>query len=144
MTEGEEGKLEEAERGDRALRSIALFVEETGILSLPHDAQRALSLPIWSVSHNQFGGATKQRPIPCETATVQPSQILEILVRNSPIRSGKPLVPRTPPFSQRRENKCPIKKRLTRRLAATVGSSFCSFAAPESLLAENIDENSHK
>ena len=23
-------------------------------------------------------------------------------------------------------------------------SSFCSFAAPESLLAENIDENSHK
>jgi hypothetical protein len=50
----------------------------------------------------------------------------------------------TPPFSQRRENKCPIKKRLTRRLAATVGSSFCSFAVPESLLAENIDENSHK
>jgi hypothetical protein len=35
MTEGEEGKLNKAERGDRALRSIALFVEGTRILSFP-------------------------------------------------------------------------------------------------------------
>jgi hypothetical protein len=85
MTEGEEGKLDEAERGDRALRSIAMFVERTSILSHPNNAQPVLSLPRWSFSHNQFGEATKQRPIPSQTATVQPSQILDTLVRNSPI-----------------------------------------------------------
>jgi hypothetical protein len=86
MTEGEEGKLDEAERGDRALRSIAMFVERTSILSHPNNAQPALSVPSWQSSHNQFGEATNRRPIPCETATVQPTLILDTLVRNSPIR----------------------------------------------------------
>jgi hypothetical protein len=62
MTEGEEGKLEAAERGDRALRSIALFVEGTIVLSFPNDTQRALSLPPSLGRDKHFGEATNQHP----------------------------------------------------------------------------------
>jgi hypothetical protein len=70
MTEGEEGKGNKAERGDRALRSIALFVEGTIVLSHPNIAQPALSLQGPICIHNQLGEATNQRPIPGKTATV--------------------------------------------------------------------------
>jgi hypothetical protein len=48
-----------------------------------------------AIQPNQFGEATIRRPIPRKTATVQPTLILDTPIRNGPIRSGKPLVPRT-------------------------------------------------
>ncbi len=95
---------------DRALRSIALFVERTLIPSRPNNAQPALSLPGWQSNHNQFGEATNQPPIPCETTTIQPTLILDPLVRNSPIRSGQPLVPRTPAMTEGEELKVTVAK----------------------------------
>ena len=106
---------------DRALRSIALFVERTPVLSHSNNAQTALSLPKRQSSHNQFGEATSRRPIPCETATVQPTLIIDTIVRNGPILSDKPLVPRTTPVSRCEELKGGYRTRLIEHSVAPVG-----------------------
>jgi hypothetical protein len=115
MTEGEERKLDEAERGDRALRSIALFVEKTSVLSHPNIAQPALSLQGPICIHNQLGEATNRRPIPSKTGTVQTTLILDPLVRIRPTRLGQPLVPRTTKVTGRRPETFEFRRRAARR-----------------------------
>jgi hypothetical protein len=87
-----------------------LFVERTPVLSHPNNAEPALSLQGPIGIHNQFGEATNRCPIPCETATVQTTLILNSLVRNDPIRSGKPLVPRTTAMTEGEEGKGTVAK----------------------------------